>query len=169
MVVLENCFVNNIDCQYNLEKLSINVDFNNTLHLITVISNPCKFNTRWKLAKEFINRIELNDNKNLKLYVVELVYDELNDSEYQVTNKYNPNHLQLRTKHPLWHKENMINICVNKLLPKDWKFMAWADADIEFENVHWVEDTIKSLQNFNIEGYTQAINGLKRQIMQYQK
>ena len=28
---------------------------------------------------------------------------------------------------------------------------------------------IKSLQNFNIEAYTQAINTLKRQIVQYQK
>lgn len=30
-------------------------------------------------------------------------------------------------------------------------------------------DAIKNLQNFNIEGYSQAINGLKRQIVQYQK
>jgi len=30
-------------------------------------------------------------------------------------------------------------------------------------------EAIKSLQNFNIEGYSQAINGLKRQIVQYQK
>lgn len=30
-------------------------------------------------------------------------------------------------------------------------------------------EAIKNLQNFNIEGYSQAINGLKRQIVQYQK
>jgi hypothetical protein len=30
-------------------------------------------------------------------------------------------------------------------------------------------EAIKNLQNFNMEGYTQAINGLKRQIVQYQK
>jgi hypothetical protein len=30
-------------------------------------------------------------------------------------------------------------------------------------------EAIKQLQNFNIEGYTQAINSIKRQIAQYQK
>jgi len=30
-------------------------------------------------------------------------------------------------------------------------------------------EAIKHLQNFNIEGYQQAINNLKRQIVQYQK
>lgn len=30
-------------------------------------------------------------------------------------------------------------------------------------------EAIKNLQNFNIDGYSQAINGLKRQIVQYQK
>lgn len=30
-------------------------------------------------------------------------------------------------------------------------------------------EAIKHLQNFNIEAYGQAINGLKKQIVQYQK
>ena len=30
-------------------------------------------------------------------------------------------------------------------------------------------EAIKALQNFNIEGYTSAINSIKRQIAQYQK
>jgi FMN-dependent NADH-azoreductase len=30
-------------------------------------------------------------------------------------------------------------------------------------------DAIKNLQHFNMEGYNQAINNLKRQIVQYQK
>jgi hypothetical protein len=30
-------------------------------------------------------------------------------------------------------------------------------------------DAIKNLQNFNIEGYTQSIHTLKKQIAQYQK
>lgn len=30
-------------------------------------------------------------------------------------------------------------------------------------------EALKSLQNFNIEGYTQAISTLKKQIAQYQK
>ena len=30
-------------------------------------------------------------------------------------------------------------------------------------------EAIKNLQSFNVEGYNQAINSLKRQIVQYQK
>lgn len=44
-------------------------------------------------------------------------------------------------------------------------------ADISKNQLEGLEnlEAIKNLQNFNIEGYTQAINGLKKQIVQYQK
>ena len=45
----------------------------------------------------------------------------------------------------MWHKENMINIGVRKLLPENWKAMAWIDADIEFENKNWALDALKIL------------------------
>jgi hypothetical protein len=73
--------------------------------------------------------------------VVELAY---RDQQFYVTDKKNPRHLQIRGTIPLWHKENMINIGV-KLLPSNWKAMAWIDADVEFENVNWAMDTLKVL------------------------
>jgi hypothetical protein len=47
--------------------------------------------------------------------------------------------------HVLWHKENMINMGVSKLLPKSWKAFAWIDADIEFDSASWASDTLKIL------------------------
>jgi hypothetical protein len=38
----------------------------------------------------------------------------------------------------------MIN-CGIRLLPPDWKAMAWIDADIEFENPSWATDTLRIL------------------------
>ena len=111
------------------------------LHVIAVVSNPCQFARRYILAREFAKRME----KEMKciLYFVELAYG---DQDFQVTEKGNPRHLQLRTSTaPLWHKENMINIGVKKLLPKGWRALAWIDADIEFENATWAEDTLKVL------------------------
>jgi len=75
--------------------------------------------------------------------VVELAYEK---QKFYVSEKSNPNHLQIQTNQaPLWHKENMINIGVQKLLPKNWKAFAWIDADVEFENPNWALDTLKVL------------------------
>jgi hypothetical protein len=39
----------------------------------------------------------------------------------------------------------MINIGVKKLLPENWKAMAWIDADVDFESNTWATDTLKLL------------------------
>jgi hypothetical protein len=118
-----------------------NDPIDNNLHVISVISNPCNYKRRYSLACEYIKRME--DETNVILYVVELAF---NDQKFYVTKPNNPRHLQLRTNTaPLWHKENMINIGIKKLLPLNWKAMAWIDADIEFENPYWALDTLKIL------------------------
>jgi hypothetical protein len=127
-----------------------------TLHVISVISNPANYSRRVELMKQFIERMEtsngmnLNNNKNqtkdYKLYIVELVYGT---QEFRVTESTNPHHLQLRTEHPLWHKENMINLAIKNLLPTNWKYVAWIDADIEFDSPHWYSDTVQKLKTDN--------------------
>lgn len=116
-----------------------------TLHIITVISNICEFRRRWELMMDFIKRIE--QYQNVKLYVVELAYGEQN---FVITDSTNPNHLQIRIQYALWHKENLINVGIRKLLPENWKAVAWIDGDIEFENPNWVEDTLKILTKFDV-------------------
>jgi hypothetical protein len=113
------------------------------LHVIAVISNPCQFARRYILAREFMKRMERE--KHIKLYFVELAYG---DQEFHVTDKRNKRHLQLRGTTPLWHKENMSNIGIRKLLPPGWKAVAWVDADIEFENSTWALDTLKVLNGY---------------------
>jgi hypothetical protein len=111
------------------------------LHVIAVISNPCLFAKRYILFKEFMNRFKLEE-PNIILYVVELCYG---NQKFIITDSKNTKHLQIRCETPLWHKENMINIAVQKLLPKSWKTFAWIDADIEFESTTWAIDTLKIL------------------------
>lgn len=110
------------------------------LHVVMVISNPCQFAQRYILAREFALRME--EEKDVLLYIVELAY---NKQGFHVTDSKNPRHLQLKGSIPLWHKENMINIGIKKLLPPTWKVVAWIDADIEFENPEWAKDTLKIL------------------------
>lgn len=139
----------------NHQAIRNNDPIDTKLHVIAVISNPCQFARRYILAREFIKRMENEDN--IILYIVELAY---NNQKYYVTEKNNKRHLQLRTSIPLWHKENMINIGVRKLLPKTWKAFAWVDADVEFENPSWALDTLKILNGCKdvVQIYSHAVD-----------
>jgi len=123
------------------QAIQLNEPLSQKLHVIAVISNPCLYATRYILMREFIQRMEL-DEPDVELYIVEMTYGS---QKFIITDSKNPKHLQLRTETPLWHKENMINIGVQKLLPKNWKAFAWIDSDLEFENSTWAIDTLKVL------------------------
>ncbi len=142
MTVINGIEIDNIRIIRNKVKESIinNDPIEEKLHVIIVISNPCLYARRYILAREFIKRMEMEDD--VILYVVELIYP---NQEFIVTDKLNKNHLQIKTKIPIWHKENMINLGVKNLLPKEWKAFAWVDADIEFESPTWAKDTLKLL------------------------
>ena len=127
--------------------LKNNKEIKEKLNVIICCSNPCQYASRYRLAKEFIKRINENNSDDVNLYVIELVYKS---QEFHITEKNNPNHLQLKTEsQPMWHKENLLNIGIKKLLPESWKYVAWIDADIEFDNAHWASDTLKLISEIS--------------------
>lgn len=142
MTIINGIEIDDIEYEKDAIRSAIlnNSPIDSVLHVVVVLSNPCQFARRYILAREFIQRM-LNE-ENIVLYIVELAYG--NDG-FHVTDAKNKRHLQLRCSVPLWHKENMINIGVKKLLPKGWKAMAWIDADIEFESTTWALDSLKVL------------------------
>ena len=143
MTVINGIEIDNISYTPNLIKDAIvnNTPIEDKLNVIIVVSNPCQYAKRYILAREFIRRIEMEET-HVSLYIVELAYPGQN---YYLTEKNNSKHLQLSGTVPLWHKENMINIGIIKLLPATWKAVAWIDADIEFESPSWALDTLKIL------------------------
>jgi hypothetical protein len=124
------------------DSIKFNDPLDDVLHVIMVVSNPCNYFRRYQLARQFILRME--NEEHIKLYIVELCYLK---QPFVLTKKNNPHHIQLRTKSPIWHKENMINIGTT-LFPSNWKAMAWIDADIEFESNTWAKDTLKILNGY---------------------
>jgi hypothetical protein len=142
MTVINNIEIDNIHLERNEIKEAIlnNQPIEEKLNVIIVVSNPCTYAKRYLLANQFKKRMEFEENVNL--YVVELTYG---NQKYYVTDNNNKNHLRLNCEVPLWHKENMINIGIKRLLPKNWKAVAWIDADVEFESVTWALDTLKIL------------------------
>jgi hypothetical protein len=150
MTVIDGNKICDINYKINDIKYAIknNSPIEEKLNVIIVISNPCMYSRRIKLLKEFVNRIEMEE-EDVNLFIVEMIYKTNSKSNkkqhFTVTDSKNTNHLQLETDTPLWHKENMINIAVKHLLPSNYKAFAWIDADIEFESATWAMDTLKIL------------------------
>jgi hypothetical protein len=143
MTIINGIEIDDIKYDENIIKTAIenNDPIEQKLNVIVVISNPCLFATRYILMREFIQRID-KEETNVNLYIVEMIYP---NQRFIITEKSNKKHLQLQTECPLWHKENMINLGVKHLLPKNYKAFAWIDGDIEFENNTWALDTLKVL------------------------
>jgi hypothetical protein len=143
MTVINGIEIDDIQYSRNIirEAIENNETIEDKLHVITVISNPCMYARRYILMKEFIIRMEM-DEPDVILYVVELAYGK---QPFIITSAKNPRHLQIRCETPLWHKENMINVGAKRLLPPNWKAMAWIDADLSFESSTWAKDTLRIL------------------------
>jgi hypothetical protein len=114
------------------------------LHVIAVISNSQWYHTRFRLYREFERRMR---QQGVPLHTVELA---LRDRPHMVTEPDNPLHLQLRSPSELWHKENLINLGARYLLPSDWEYMAWVDADVQFAHPNWATETTHLLQRFAV-------------------
>jgi hypothetical protein len=143
MTVIHGIEISDIDYRPNEIKYAIknNDPIEEKLHVIIVISNPCLYARRYILLNEFVKRMK-EEEDHIHLYIVEMIYP---GQKFIVTKSTNKKHLQLKADVPIWHKENMINLGVKKLLPPTYKAFAWIDADIEFENASWALDTLKIL------------------------
>lgn len=113
------------------------------LHVIAVISNPMRYESRYRLYRAFEKMVA---DSGAILTTVELA---LRDSHFHVTDHHNPRHVQLRSPSILWHKENMINLGIRHL-PADWEYLAWIDADVAFGRPDWAAETVHLLQTYDV-------------------
>jgi hypothetical protein len=112
-------------------------------HVVTMISNPARFERRYELYKKFARHME---EHRVNLWTVEL---QLGDRPFAITSADNPRHIQLRHWDELWHKENALNVGISRL-PHDWETVAWIDADVEFVRKDWVKETLNQLQVYQV-------------------
>lgn len=129
-----------------------------TLHVVGVVSNSARYQSRYRLFREWEK--QMLATANVKLHLVELSFG---DRKHEVTEDAAGDSgrsvLQLRSGHELWHKENLINLGVRHLLPRDWKYMAWIDADVSFGNTDWASETIHALQHHHVvQPWTQCVD-----------
>ena len=106
----------------------------NNLAVITVIFNPVKYKSRYERYHKFDEHMS---RCGVTLLTVECIFDcseqlGLPRQKFEVTRHDDNRHLQLRTPSVLWLKENLINLAIRRL-PDSIEYVAWLDADIEFE------------------------------------
>lgn len=94
-----------------------------------------------------------------QLWTAEIAYG---DRPFEVTETHDPYDVQLRSNTELFHKENALNLIVQRL-PNDWEYVAWIDADVEpaTENgsTKWLQDTVERLQTYKVvQMFQQAID-----------
>lgn len=111
-----------------------------TLHVIAVVSNVAQYQSRYRLFHEFRER--MHSTANVKLHTVECAFG---DRSFQVGADWN-----VRTDQSIWTKESLVNIAEANLLPNDYKYLAWIDADVEFRSPTWALDTIHRLQHYAV-------------------
>src|ERR1041385_4321398 len=83
------------------------------LYVVTVITNPWRYYTRYKLYQAFEKMCE---DAGAILYTVECA---LRNRHFEITHHDNPRHIQLRSPVELWFKENLMRIATTRL-PEDW-------------------------------------------------
>ncbi len=89
-------------------------------------------------------RHHMNTSPNVVLHAGELAYG---DRPFEVTGN-DPNDVQLRTSHELWHKENILNTVIQRF-PSGWKYGAIVDADFTMTRGDWALEAIHQLQHYD--------------------
>jgi hypothetical protein len=116
-----------------------------TLHVVRVVSNPVRYHSRYRLARE--QEEFLKKCPNIKLYTVEAAFGR---RHHEIVEKQSDTSLLIRTSSEIWIKENMINLGVRHLFPRDWKYMAWIDADVIWNDPSWGLEAIQQLQHYQV-------------------
>ncbi len=106
----------------------------NHFAVITVVFNPIRYRSRYELYHKFDEHMT---RSGVTLLTVECIFENderlsLPQQKFSITREKDPRHLQIKAPSVLWLKENLINIAV-KRLPLYIEYVAWLDADIEFD------------------------------------
>lgn len=128
----------------------------NQLFVVCALSNPMRYQSRYRLYERFARNMLA---EKVHLTTVELVYDDritwadrITDAireVYEEVGRPDYNYIPLRTRDVMWHKESLLNVGIQSL-PREAKYIAWLDADIEFLRPGWDEEIVAALNHYDM-------------------
>lgn len=113
------------------------------LYVVTTVFNATRYRVRWQLYEDFKKMVA---EAGAILYTAEVAFGH---RDFAVTEVDDPHDLQLRTSSEVWHKENAMNLMVQRL-PQDWKYVAFIDSDLSFARSDWANETLHQLQHYAV-------------------
>ena len=113
------------------------------LHVITAIANPARWRSRLALYDTFERHML---DSGVHLTTVECAYG---DEDHALEVRPGVEHVRVWAKTHIWSKENLLNIGLSRL-PRDWRCVAWIDADVRFRQPGWAKQTVQALQHFDV-------------------
>jgi hypothetical protein len=128
---------------------------NQTLHVAVVYNNPCRWNKRLELFNDFRRHAE--SSANVKVYAGEIAYGQ---RPHLVTSPTHPRDFQFRATDQLWHKENLLNLVIQRF-DRTWQYGAWIDADVIYTRHDWALETIHQLQTYDFVQLFSTYSNLK--------
>lgn len=117
-------------------------------HVLCVISNPFRYQSRYKLYDIFQEDII---RKGAKLWTVEM---QTGARVHKVTDYEKAEHLQVSKtalSGSLWDKESLINVGISHIIKTepDARYIAWIDADVKFEP-GMLNEAANALQHWDV-------------------
>lgn len=115
---------------------------NKDLGVVCCYFNPFRYKTKYLNFLKFHSSLKI---QGINPEVIELSYgyeDHQLPTDIKSTKVF--------SSQVLWHKENLLNIGINKLISKGYENIAWMDSDVIFRDSHWIDDTINCLKNYNL-------------------
>lgn len=110
-------------------------DPNRGFWVVSCYFNPCRYENRLKNCLSFAKKLRA---QNVNLLLIELCTDpglaHLSDG---ICTKY----VRVVSPDVLWSKERLLNVAIEKHLPRDCTGVCWADCDILFERADWARRT----------------------------
>jgi hypothetical protein len=121
----------------------------NVLHVVGVCSNPVRYHSRYRIARQWIHHMA--HTPNVKLHIVEAAFNQRQHELEDVCIEHGVEFIPLRTLTEYWIKESMLNIGMRHACVKyNAKYLAWIDMDVFFEDPEWAQEALHQLQHFDV-------------------
>jgi hypothetical protein len=114
----------------------------NELTVVCCYFNPGNFRSHAQRHQTFATHMQ---QSGVRLVTVECVFPVRRNTfhEFQVTSATNPDHVQVRSRTPLWLKENLLNLGWARCITP---YVMWSDTDLQF-SPGWATQTVALLKH----------------------